>query len=127
MAVRFLSQEWADQVKSALNADEAFRAASVNAAAKLLQVISTSEGETRYWITIDHGQIDMGIGDLEGADASIAESYDTAAALAKGELSPVTGFMTGKVKIQGNMGMLLGLQGALARLPAAMSTLDVDY
>ena len=35
--------------------------------------------------------------------------------------------MMGKVKVQGNMGMLLGLQGALARLPAVMATLDVEY
>jgi putative sterol carrier protein len=39
----------------------------------------------------------------------------------------VTAFMTGKVKIGGNMGLLLGLQGALVRLPAAMSAIDVDY
>ena len=33
--------------------------------------------------------------------------------MAKSELSPVTAFMTGKVKVGGNMGMLLGLQGVL--------------
>jgi putative sterol carrier protein len=48
-------------------------------------------------------------------------------ALAKNELNPVTAFMTGKIKIAGNMGLLLSLQGALARLPIAMSAIDVDY
>ena len=46
-------------------------------------------------------------------------AYDTAVALAKSELSPVTAFMTGKVKIAGNMGMLLGLQNVLALLAGA--------
>jgi len=42
-------------------------------------------------------------------------------------MSPVTAFMTGKVKIAGNMGMLLGLQNVLALLPGAMAAIDVDY
>jgi len=127
VAVKFLSSEWASQVKDALNADEAFRAAAQGTSARLQQVISSDGGETHYWITIADGSIDMGIGDLESADATIAQSYETAAALARGELSPVTAFMTGKIKILGNMGMLLGLQGALSRLPVAMASIDVQY
>ena len=125
--VKFLSQEWAEQVKAALNADEAFRTAAGSASATLQQVINTTDGETHYWITIGGGAIDMGVGDLEGPDATITQSYDTAVALAKSELNPVTAFMTGKIKVTGNMGMLLGLQGALSRLPTAMGTLDVEY
>ncbi len=127
MTVKFLSQDWAGAVKAALNADEAFHAAAGTATAKLQQVITSADGETRYWITIGGGQIDMGIGDLDGADATISQSYDTAVALARSELSPVTAFMTGKIKIDGNMGLLLGLQGALSRLPVAMQALDVEY
>ena len=86
-----------------------------------------SRRHTHYWITIGDGKIDLGVGDIEGEDATITQSYDTAAALAKGELSPVTAFMTGKLKIAGNMGMILGLQGALSQLPAAMAKIDVEY
>ena len=50
-----------------------------------------------------------------------------AAALARGELSPVTAFMTGRLKIGGNLGLILGLQGALAQLPAAMAKLEIEY
>ena len=55
------------------------------------------------------------------------QSYETAVKLATGELSAVTAFMTGKIKIGGNMGMLLGLQGAFSQLPATMAALDVQY
>jgi putative sterol carrier protein len=127
VAVKFLSPEWAEQVKDALNADEAFRSAAATSSARLLQVITGPDGETRYWITIGEGAIDMGLGALEDPDATVSQSYDTAVALARSELSPVTAFMTGKIKVQGNMGLLLGLQGALARLPVAMATLDVEY
>jgi putative sterol carrier protein len=127
VAVKFLSPEWAETLKTELNADDAFRQAATGQHATIQQVISGPEGDTHYWIRIDDGTIDMGLGDAEGADATITQSYDTAVRLAKSELSAVTAFMTGKIKIAGNMGMLLGLQGALAQLPSAMAKIDVEY
>lgn len=127
MAVKFLSPEWAEALKSALNGSEAFQAEAAGRNAKLLQVITSSDGETRYWIHIQDGSIDLGLGEPEGIDATITQSYDTAVALAAGQLSAVTAFMTGKIKITGNMGLLLGLQGALGQLPPAMATIDVEY
>jgi putative sterol carrier protein len=126
MAVKFLSPEWADALTSELNANEAFREAAAGQQARIQQVI-TGGDESHYWITFSDGAVDMGVGDIEGPDATITQSYDTAVKLAKSELSPVTAFMTGKVKIAGNMGMLLGLQNVLALLPGAMAAIDVDY
>jgi putative sterol carrier protein len=127
VSVKFLSDEWAHALKAELNQSEEFRRAAAGQKATIQQVITGVEGETHYWITIDDGTIDLGTGDIESEDATITQSYDSAAALAKGELSPVTAFMTGKLKIGGNMGMILGLQGALAQLPAAMAKIDVEY
>ncbi len=127
MSVKFLSDEWARALKDELNRSDSFRQAAAGHSATIQQVITDAEGETRYWITIGDGQIDLGVGDVQGEDATITQSYDSAAALARGELSPVTAFMTGKLKIAGNMGMILGLQAALAQLPAAMAKIDVEY
>jgi len=127
VAVKFLSDEWAQALRSELNASEDFKAAAVGKTATIQQVIGGGDDEIHYWISLSDGAIDMGIGDAESADATITETYDTAIALAKSELSPVTAFMTGKVKVAGNMGMLLGLQNVLALLPAAMAAIDVEY
>jgi putative sterol carrier protein len=127
VAVKFLSPEWAEALKSALNSSEEFRAAAAGQEAKLQQVITSGDGETRYWIQIQDGAIDLGVGELEAPDATITQSYETAVALATSQLSAVTAFMTGRIKIAGNMGLLLGLQGALGQLPAAMATIDVEY
>jgi putative sterol carrier protein len=127
LSVKFLSEEWAEALKAALNADEAFRAAAGSSSARIQQVITQDGGETRYWIVIADGGIDMGLGDLDTADATITESYDVAVALSKGELNAVTAFMTGKIKIAGNMGILMGLQAALSRLPPAMSSIQTEY
>ncbi len=127
MSVKFLSDEWAEALKAELNQSADFQQAAAGHTATIQQVITGADGTTNYWITIGEGKIDLGVGDIEGEDATITQSYDSAAALAKGELSPVTAFMTGKLKIAGNMGMILGLQGALAQLPAAMAKIDVEY
>jgi putative sterol carrier protein len=127
VAVKFLSEEWARALKTELNASDSFKEAAIGKTATIQQVIGTGDGEIHYWIGLADGAIDMGIGDADAPDATITESYDVAVALAKSELSPVTAFMTGKVKIAGNMGMLLGLQNVLALLPGAMAAIDVDY
>ena len=127
MSVKFLSTEWADAVKAQLNANDAFRQAAAGQKATIQQVITSSEGDTHYWIEIAEGEIDMGVGDADGPDATITQSYETAVKLATSELSVVTAFMTGKVKVAGNMGLLMSLQGALSQLPAAMQSVDTDY
>lgn len=127
MSAKFLSQEWADQLSSVLNDNEAFAKAAASQHAKLQQVIAGPDGEIRYWITIEDAAITMGLGDLESPDATITQSYETAVKLAHRELSPVTGFMTGKIKVAGNMGLLLGLQNVLALLPDAMASFEVEY
>ena len=127
MSVKFLSDEWAHALKAELNESEEFRRAAAGQHATIQQVITGGGADTHYWITIEDGRIDLGVGDVEGEDATITQSYDSAAGLARGELSPVTAFMTGKLKIAGNMGLILGLQGALAQMPAAMAKIDVEY
>lgn len=127
MSVKFLSTEWAEAVKAKLNANDEFRQAAASQKATIQQVIASSEGDTHYWIEIAAGTIDMGVGDADGPDATITQSYETAVKLAKSELSVVTAFMTGKVKVAGNMGLLMALQGALSQLPAAMQAVDTDY
>jgi putative sterol carrier protein len=127
MPVRFLSDEWVAEVKERLNASDGFRTGAGSANATLQQVISSPEGERRYWIRIADGTIDMGPGDAEQPDATISQDYDTATALARGELNPVAAFMSGKLRINGSMTLLMQLQGALAELPRVMSEMDVEY
>jgi putative sterol carrier protein len=69
----------------------------------------------------------MGPGDIASPDATITQDYDSAVALARGELNPVSAYMTGKLRISGNLMMLMGLQAALAELPRVMAEMDVDY
>jgi putative sterol carrier protein len=125
--VQFLSEEWASELKERLNASESFRKGVGGTGATIQQVITTPDGERRYWMKTEDGRIDMGPGSVHGADATISQDYDTAVGLARGEINAVSAYMTGKIKISGNLVMLMGLQGALAELPRVMQEMDVDY
>lgn len=127
MPVQFLSDEWANELKTRLNASDAFREGIGSTTARLQQVITSADGERRYWMRTQGGTIDMGQGDIEQPDATITQDYDTAAALARGGLNPVGAYMSGKLKIAGNLMLLMQLQGALAELPRVMQDMDVDY
>jgi putative sterol carrier protein len=127
VSIRFLSDEWAEAVMEAVNSNDEFANAAGTAAARLQQVITKPDGDAHYWTVVEGGKLTLGIGDLESADATITQSYETAVALAKREINPVTSFMMGKIKIDGSMGMLMGLTGALGKIADAMSTLDVEY
>ena len=127
MPVQFLSDEWTVQLKERLQGSEAFRAAAGGANATIQNVIRTADGPKRYWVKFAGGTVDLGSGDVEQPDATIEQDYETAAALARSELNPVTAFMTGKIKINGSMMLLMQLQGALTELAREMQELDVEY
>lgn len=127
MPVQFLSPEWTDELEQRLNASDAFKAAATNANVTIQNVINTPAGPKRYWMRFDAGTVQLEAGDAEKPDATIEQDYDTAVALAKSELNPVSAFMTGKIRINGSMMLLMQLQGALSELAREMQEIDVDY
>jgi len=125
--VQFLSDEWTTELEQRLNASEAFAKASENANATIQNVIATPEGQKRYWLRFSGGKVELRSGDADKADATIEQDYETAAALARSELNPVSAFMTGKIRINGSMTLLMQLQGALTEFARVMQDMDVDY
>jgi putative sterol carrier protein len=125
--VQFLSDEWAAELKDRLNASEAFRKSVGGTNAKVQEVVSTPDGERRYWLKTENGQVDMGSGDIQAPDATISQDYATAVGLARGDLNALSAYMTGKIRISGNLMLLMGLQGALGEIARAMQEMDVDY
>ena len=127
LPVQFLSQEWTAELQQRLNQDDGFRDAAATAKATIQNVINAADGPKRYWMRIEAGSVEMGPGDAENPDATIEQDYETAVSLAKSELNPVTAFMTGKIRINGSMMLLMQLQGALSELAKVMQDIDVDY
>jgi putative sterol carrier protein len=128
MAVKFLSQEWAQALTRALNSSADFTAAASSHDARVQQVVTDAPaGEARYYFAIDGGKAQVGLGDVEGAEATVTQDYATAVAISKRELNPQQAFMQGKLRISGNLMKLMQLQGVLSALGNAVSGLDVEY
>lgn len=127
MGVKFLSEEWAQQVTEKLNASEGFKQAAGGQTAKLQQVVNTPDGETKYYFRLEEGTAEIATGELDGAEATITQDYDTAVALSKSELSPTAAYMSGKIKVSGDLMKLMQLQGIFSVLPSVISEIDVEY
>lgn len=128
MAVKFLSEEWASAMTEALNSSDEFKSAASGQSVKLQQVVTDApDGETKYYFTLDGGAVDVSLGELPDAEATLTQNYETAVAITKQELNPQNAFMQGKLKISGNMMKLMQLQGVFNAMPKAASAVEVEY
>ena len=128
MGLRYLSEEWVRAVESALGEDEGFKNAAGSQSAKVQQVVTSPEGEKKYWFKLDGGKATLGAGEMDDTpDATITQDYDTAVALAKNELTATAAYMSGKLRVSGDLMKLMQLQGVLAQMPSALKELDVEY
>ena len=125
---KFLSEEWAQDVTTALNSHEGFKNA-IGAADLGIQfeVEDNSDGAEAYYLKSSGGTTNVAVGSIEDADVTVKQSYDTAVAISKGDLNTQTAFMTGKLKVSGNLAKLMMHQSAVQQWGAAVSDLDVEY
>ena len=125
---KFLSEEWAAEVNAALNSHQGFKNAIGNADLTIqFNTTDTPDGEVDYYLQAGGGDARMAIGALEGADVTVKQTYDTATAISTGELNTQTAFMTGKLKVSGNLAKLMMHQSAIQQWSSAVSQLDVEY
>lgn len=128
MAVKFLTEEWASAMTEALNSSDEFKSAASGQSVKLQQVVTDApDGETKYYFTLDGGTVEVAIGELADAEATLTQNYETAVAIVKQELNAQNAFMQGKLKITGNMMKLMQLQGVFNAMPKATAGVDVEF
>ena len=125
---QFLSEDHMAAGTASLNVDAGFAAAMNNVDLGLqFNVTDAPEGEIDYYLTVGDGVAVLALGTLDDADASVASDYETAAAISKGELNVQMAFMTGKIKVGGNMAKVMMYQGLINEFARVSSTLDLDY
>lgn len=125
---KFLSEEWAQAVTAALGQHEGFRnAMGSNDLGIQFATEDGPDGPVDYYLAAGGGSATMALGELESPDVTVKMTYDTAAAVSKGELNVQTAFMTGKLKVSGNLAKLMMHQGAIQQWSAAVGEIEVDY
>ena len=129
MGVKFLSEEWTQQATDSLNRHDGFASAIENVDLGLqFKVTGTPDGgDVDYYVIVGGGSADVKLGESDNPDVSVANDYGTASAISKGELNMQAAFMTGKLKVSGNLAKLMMHQAALTHLAGAVSSMDIDY
>ncbi len=128
MGAKYLTDEWAKATTEALNASDTFKQAAGSTTVKLNNVVNTPEGEKKYYFKVENGRAELAPGEIDGADATLSQDYDTAVALAKNELNGTAAYMSGKLKlVSGDLMKLMQLQGMINTLPNAIGAIDTEY
>lgn len=121
---QYLSDEWLELASSALAEDEALRTAAADLDLTIqYEVTGAPGGKRAYAIRFDHGVAGIEPGAHADAPVSFTLDYDTAASIAKGELSAQAAFMQGRLKLGGDVGVLIRQHAAFDGLGDALGPL----
>ncbi|HEX9977270.1 MAG TPA: SCP2 sterol-binding domain-containing protein [Acidimicrobiia bacterium] len=126
---KFLTHDWLQALNDTVNTHEGFRKAIANADLTLqFEVPDAPEAtEHRYYFTIKGGSLVAGPGDATAPDATITQNYETATAISKGTMNTQMAFMTGKLKVAGNMAKIMMNQALFNSFADAASGVQVEY
>ena len=88
---------------------EARAAGSSKAAGLTAKYLFDIEGAGRWVVDVDNGDVSVREGE-EDADARIEASEETFVKIVNGDQNPTSAFMTGRLKVRGDMGQAMKLQ-----------------
>ncbi|MDQ1361577.1 MAG: hypothetical protein QOJ44_1954 [Acidimicrobiaceae bacterium] len=104
---KWLSQEWFDETR-AMAADQPDRPGAT--ARMQYEVTGGPDGDVKYYWVLEDGHLrESALGVLADAEVTLTTPWADAMAIQKAELDANAAFMQGKVKVAGNMGIVLAL------------------
>ncbi len=117
MTHAFLSDEWMAAAK-AVREKYADQAAKVTTIIKMNQVITDvpfGEGTLNVYLDTSSGDVVMDLGALDTPDLTVTTDYDTARKIFvdQDQAAGMQAFMSGKIKVQGDMMKMMALQTAM--------------
>jgi putative sterol carrier protein len=140
---RFLSLEWAEEFNAALDGvvlpepgPDAGLAAADGQFTVVEEVRATPDGDVSLVLRADQGTLRLALGpvgveggpaaDVPAPDVTIKISYEDAASLSRGELSPAEALSAGRIRVKGDLSVLVAAQEMLAGARTATRALDTS-
>ncbi len=119
----FLSPDWLAALDAAAQADPALAAATQGVTLVVEQQISDApSGDVCFHVTFDNGRVTVTPGPATTTSVSFSQDYPTAMAIANGSESAQRAFMTGKLRVGGDLRTLLDHQAAMTALNDVFAT-----
>jgi len=119
---RYLSTEWLGELDRAAAGDAELTGLTAGVRLAIQQVVTGGpDGDVRYAVRLDDGAVRVVQGEDASADVTVTEDHATAVAVSRGELSPQAAFMTGRIRVGGDMAALMAHQALLHQLDAVFA------
>ncbi len=124
---RYLSLDWINQLTAQVAASEQLNELAATHTLGVTQVVSDGpEGDVTYHLQVGDGDASFGAGPADPEDVKMEQSWDTAVAVATGELNAQDAFINGHIRLWGDQQKLLDNQavfGALDKVFASVNAL----
>lgn len=120
--VRYLSLGWIEELTAVVARDEQLQKLAREHRIGVTQVVSGGpEGDVTYHLQVGDGDARFGPGPADPEDVRMEQSWDTAVAVATGELNAQDAFVNGHIRLYGDQQKLLDSQPVFGALDAVFA------
>lgn len=124
---RFLSAEWFERAATAAAGAAPLQDGAATEPVVLRNVILDGpEGTITYVVRLAKSRLALERDYTEAADVEVTQSYATASAISRGDLTPAAAFGAGRLKLGGRIGLLVENQHVFAELADVFGALRAE-
>lgn len=124
----FLSSDFFEQAAERLRKHTGFADAARDVRLSVQFLVTDGpDGDISYGLVIDRGAIDVVEGELEQPDMTISNDYETAREISRGNVNTQVAFISGKLRVDGNMPALLRNVTLIEQFATAMRDMEVTF
>jgi hypothetical protein len=117
--IRYLSLDWINALSAEVAANEHMREVARHHTIGVTQVVSDGpEGDVTYHLSVADGEAEFGAGPAEPEHVKMEQTWETAVAVATGELNAQDAFVNGHIRLFGDQQKLLESQPVFGALDA---------
>jgi putative sterol carrier protein len=121
--IRYLSLDWINALSDEVANSDHMRDIANAHRIGVTQVVSNGpEGDVTYHLTVGDGAASFGAGPADPEDVKMQQDWDTAVAVATGELNAQEAFIGGRILLFGDQQKLLESQPVFGALEAVFAT-----
>jgi putative sterol carrier protein len=121
--IRYLSLDWINALSDEVANSDHMRDLANTHRIGVTQVVSDGpEGDVTYHLTVGDGTASFGAGPADPEDVKMQQDWDTAVAVATGELNAQEAFIGGRILLFGDQQKLLEAQPVFGALDAVFAT-----
>jgi len=128
--VRYLGSQWLAAVGTAVASSERLQALAGDHEIGLTQVVTgTPHGDVTYHLQVAGGRASIGSGPADPEHVRFTERWETAVAVATGEVNPQEPFLNGDIVFTGDHERLIRAGDLFAEMDAAFESVreQTDY